>query len=88
MFITVFTRLATGPYSEPGVSNPHLPTYFLKSILILSPYLPSHLIPSGFPRKILYAFVIFPIRATCPALVILLNLIKVKGKVVPVLFLN
>jgi hypothetical protein len=36
-------------------------------------FLPSGLLPSGFPTKILYAF-IFPMRATCPAYSIILDL--------------
>jgi hypothetical protein len=44
----------------------------LRSILILFIHLPldlpSGLFPSGFPAYVLYAFLFFPIRATCPAI--------------------
>jgi len=54
-------------------------THFLKIHLIL-PYhpclgIPGGLFPSGFPTKTLHAHLLFPIRATCHAHLILLGLI-------------
>jgi hypothetical protein len=52
---------------------------YLRSILIFSYHLrlclPPSLFPSGFPTKILYTFLISPLRTTCPAHSNLLDLI-------------
>jgi len=66
------------PYPEPDVYSPHLPTLFLLRfiIIIISPtlYLLSDLFPSGFPTQNVL-FLICSIRATCPAHLILLELL-------------
>jgi len=75
-----FTTAHHCPCPGPDGSSPHLPIIFLlRSILVLSSHLhPSisrgHL-PSGFRTKVLYAFLTSPMYATCPAHLILLNLI-------------
>jgi hypothetical protein len=69
---------SAGPYPEPDQSTPSHPLS-LRSILILSTHLclglPSGLLPSGFHTNILYAFLFSPIRATCHAHLIILDLI-------------
>jgi hypothetical protein len=69
-FITVFTKTLNCSLSwVRSIQSipPHL--IALKSVLILSSHLrlglPSGLLISGFPAKILYAFVLSPSRATC-----------------------
>jgi len=79
-FITALTtvRHLSLSWASPIQSiYPH-PTSW-RFILILSTYLrlglPSGLLPAGFPTKILYTPLSSPIRATCPAHLILLDFI-------------
>ena len=83
MFITALTsfRHVSLTWANPIQSTYPHPTSW-RSILILSTHLrlglPSGLFPSGFPTKTLYAPLSTPIRATCPAHLILgtIHLIK------------
>ena len=71
---------ATCPYPEPARSSPYPPhPNSWRSILILSSHLrlglPNGLFPTDFSTKTLYTPLLSPIRATCPAHLILLDFI-------------
>ena len=78
MFITAFTSPATCPGPEPGsvlASLSHFIIIHYNIIFYLHLFLPSGLLLSGFPTKTLYTLLLSPIRATCPARLIVLDAI-------------
>ena len=80
-FITMFTTACNLPlfWARTTQSMPPSQPTFWRSILILSSHLcvglPSGLFPSGFSTKSLDACLLSPTQATCPAHLILLDLI-------------
>jgi len=73
-------ELATGPNPEADESSLRIPTQFpskahSSSIRHSMSRSSSGLFPSGFPTKILHAFLISALHVTCPAHIILLDLI-------------
>ena len=59
-------------------SVPSHPTFWRFSLILYTPLrlgFPSSLFPSGFPTKTLYTLILSPTHATCPAHLILLDLI-------------
>jgi hypothetical protein len=83
-----FRLIGPSAYSQ-SLYRLRYPDTHLRSIIILSTHLPfglpSDIFPSGFPTNILHAFLFAPIRVTCPAHLIFLELIVIIlfGKVSP-----
>jgi hypothetical protein len=73
----VHTSSLLAPIFKPHKSSPHLTSYSLRSILILSSHLRLHhsrdILPSGVPTKNPEAHFFSAMRATCPAHLILLD---------------
>jgi len=74
----------TGSYPQPYGFNQHCPILLLDAILIRS-FLPHTGVPSGihqcgFPIKTLYAFLYFPMHATCPSLLCYFQIHNISGE--------
>ena len=72
IFITVFIT-----FHNLFVLSQISPVCFFTNCFIVSPTpsFPNRLFPSGFPTKLVYAFLFFSTCATCPAYIILIHLI-------------
>ena len=73
--VLVLQQSAASPYPTPEQLEPHHPTDFLKISPNLSLRFTSCLIFFRFPNQISLCIFLLPIRATCPAYLILLYIL-------------